>query len=498
MCGRGRCTLRADCIAQACRFNSRPIRHVDMDRYRPSYNVAPVVRLDDGGGDGVVSHCMKWGLVPSFTKETDEIDHCKMFNARCESIRDDPSLRRLLPKNRCLVSFEGFYEWKKDDCTKQPYYVHFKDGRPLVFAALFDSWKNSEGETLYTFTIITTSSSSSLEWLHDRMPVILGSKESTDWWLDDSSLSNLDKILKPYEETDLAWYPVTPAIDEISFDGPECIKEVKLEETKTISQFFSKKQASKSEDQTPIKEELQECITPEIEKDKPQNQYTVESAAMKDEASVMEEPKQETTKMELIEDENLRLLTLKKRKEELKQELHQLTTLCDIPACMIIHDLATNSTSIWPEDSAQVRGLIDSYKADPSALRAYGVSDFISERQKNVEEKVVKLRKTNAESKYPSRDDRLDLMNESQLRELSAALRTESQAVRSLIIKCRNTKRKGCSSPVHGNTFSRIESERSELGREYVLGSHNPAGSLMLITHTHCFSVCVTLASASL
>ncbi|XP_042042223.1 uncharacterized protein LOC121787531 isoform X3 [Salvia splendens] len=332
----------------------------------------------------------------------------------------------------------------------------------------------------------------------NRMPVILGSKESTDWWLDDSSLSNLDKILKPYEETDLAWYPVTPAIDEISFDGPECIKEVKLEETKTISQFFSKKQASKSEDQTPIKEELQECITPEIEKDKPQNQYTVESAAMKDEASVMEEPKQETTKMELIEDENLRLLTLKKRKEELKQELHQLTTLCDIPACMIIHDLATNSTSIWPEDSAQVRGLIDSYKADPSALRAYGVSDFISERQKNVEEKVVKLRKTNAESKYPSRDDRLDLMNESQLRELSAALRTESQAVRSLIIKCRNTKRKGCSSPVHGNTFSRIESERSELGREYVLGSHNPAGSLMLITHTHCFSVCVTLASASL
>ncbi|XP_041997371.1 abasic site processing protein YoqW-like [Salvia splendens] len=252
MCGRGRSTLRADGIAQACHFNSRPMRHVDIDRYRPSYNVAPgfnvpVVRLDDG--DGVVSHCMKWGLVPSFTKEIDEIDHFKMFNARCESIREEPSFCRLLPKNRCLVSFEGFYEWKKDGSKKQPYYVHFKDGRPMVFAALFDSWKNSEGETLYTFTIITTKSSSSLEWIHDRMPVILGSKESTDWWLNDSSLSNLDKILKPYEETDLAWYPVTPAIDEISFDGPECIKEVKLEETKTISQLFSKKQASKSEDQ---------------------------------------------------------------------------------------------------------------------------------------------------------------------------------------------------------------------------------------------------------
>lgn len=39
-----------------------------------------------------------------------------------------------------------FYEWKKDGSKKQPYYIHLKDGRPLVFAALYDSWKNSEGE----------------------------------------------------------------------------------------------------------------------------------------------------------------------------------------------------------------------------------------------------------------------------------------------------------------------------------------------------------------
>lgn len=41
-----------------------------------------------------------------------------------------------------------FYEWKKDGSRKQPYYIYFKDGRPLVFAALFDSWKSSEGDTL--------------------------------------------------------------------------------------------------------------------------------------------------------------------------------------------------------------------------------------------------------------------------------------------------------------------------------------------------------------
>jgi len=34
---------------------------------------------------------------------------------------------------------------KEDGPRKQPYYIHFEDGRPLVFAALYDSWQNSEG-----------------------------------------------------------------------------------------------------------------------------------------------------------------------------------------------------------------------------------------------------------------------------------------------------------------------------------------------------------------
>lgn len=53
--------------------------------YRPSYNVAPgsympILRRDNevGDGDGVVVHCMKWGLVPGFTKKTDKPDFFKM------------------------------------------------------------------------------------------------------------------------------------------------------------------------------------------------------------------------------------------------------------------------------------------------------------------------------------------------------------------------------------------------------------------------------------
>ncbi|KAL1566818.1 MADS-box protein GGM13-like [Salvia divinorum] len=125
--------------------------------------------------------------------------------------------------------------------------------------------------------------------------------------------------------------------------------------------------------------------------------------------------------------------TLKKIKEGLKKKLQQLTTLCDVPACMIVHDTTTNSSSIWPEDSGQVRSLIDSYKAYPSGVKTYGLSDFFKGRQKNVEEELAKLRKKNAESKYRTWDYRLDLMDESQLRGLAAKVRSKAQAVRSRI-----------------------------------------------------------------
>ncbi|XP_007049611.2 PREDICTED: putative SOS response-associated peptidase YoqW [Theobroma cacao] len=254
MCGRARCTLRADDIPRASHRNDGPVRHVHMDRYRPSYNVGPgmnlpVVRRDDGsnGDGGVVLHCMKWGLIPSFTKKTDKPDFYKMFNARSESVCEKASFRRLLPKSRCLVAVEGFYEWKKDGSKKQPYYIHFKDGRPLVFAALYDCWENSEGEKLYTFTILTTASSSAFLWLHDRMPVILGDKESTDTWLNGTKI---DTLLKPYENPDLVWYPVTSAIGKLSFEGPECVKEVplKTQEKNPISKFFSTREVKREQE----------------------------------------------------------------------------------------------------------------------------------------------------------------------------------------------------------------------------------------------------------
>lgn len=248
MCGRARCTLRPEAVPAACGLQD-PAKFVDAERCHPSYNVSPgsylpIVRYNhEENSKDLIVHGMKWGLVPSFTKKSEQPDHFRMFNARSESVHEKASFRRLLAKCRCLVTVEGFYEWKKDGAKKQPYYIHFQDGHPLVLAALFDSWVDGTGEVLNTFTILTTRSSKALEWLHDRMPVILGSKETVDNWLNQgiSDLS-LQKIAQPYEAPDLVWYPVTSAMGKTSFNGPECIEEIKLEvEKKTsIAKLFSK------------------------------------------------------------------------------------------------------------------------------------------------------------------------------------------------------------------------------------------------------------------
>ncbi|KAG6554066.1 hypothetical protein Mapa_003981 [Marchantia paleacea] len=88
MCGRARCTIRVEDVGRATGYRA-PLHSVDSDRYRPSYNVAPgrympVVRQMQAGeateqcSTEAVVHCMKWGLIPSFTKKNEKPDHFRM------------------------------------------------------------------------------------------------------------------------------------------------------------------------------------------------------------------------------------------------------------------------------------------------------------------------------------------------------------------------------------------------------------------------------------
>lgn len=84
---------------------------VETPQLEPRYNVAPsqFVPVVRSVGDYNVMAPIKWGLVPSWSKEPSIGNH--MINARSETIAEKPAFRHAIKYNRCIIPTSGFYEW---------------------------------------------------------------------------------------------------------------------------------------------------------------------------------------------------------------------------------------------------------------------------------------------------------------------------------------------------------------------------------------------------
>ncbi|DBA74639.1 TPA: hypothetical protein ACH3X2_009419 [Trebouxia sp. C0005] len=165
--------------------------------------------------------------------------------SECETVAEKSVFSRLLARQRCVVLFNGFYEWKKEGSRKQPFYVNMGEGNAMRMAGLFDVWSGGADDApLYTYTIMTTDSSRRIQWLHDRMPVILTSDEQVAAWLDTKPLSDkvFNSICTPYNGEDLVWHPVSPSMSSMSYQSPDASQNVELKKG-NIASFF--KTASK-------------------------------------------------------------------------------------------------------------------------------------------------------------------------------------------------------------------------------------------------------------
>lgn len=98
-------------------------------------------------------------------------------------------------------------------------------------------------EKLYTYTIITTDSNPQLQFLHDRMPVIL-EPDSPEMkiWLDPLRVGwdrELQHMLKPFDG-ELECYPVDKAVGKVGNNSPKFLIPIDSKENKqNIANFFS-------------------------------------------------------------------------------------------------------------------------------------------------------------------------------------------------------------------------------------------------------------------
>jgi putative SOS response-associated peptidase YedK len=194
---------------------------------RRRYNVAPgdevlAVTTDREGNRR--GELLRWGLVPTWAKKPDT--GLKMINARVETVAERPAYRRAFERYRCLIIADGFYEWRRQPTgPKQAFHITRSDGALFAFAGLWSIWHDdgTEGRTLRTCSILTTAASSAIARLHDRMPVILAGGAEAAWLEHSQPPDRLRELLVGLSPSDTALRPVSSAVNDARYDGPECL-----------------------------------------------------------------------------------------------------------------------------------------------------------------------------------------------------------------------------------------------------------------------------------
>ena len=178
------------------------LEECEGDDFPARYNIPPgtdiaVIRQSPEGKR--VLHRLRWGLIPHGSQGPSI--GVKLNNARGESVHEKPSFKSAFSKRRCLIPASGFYEWKTEGKTKQPYYFSFKSGAPLALAGLWESWKAPDGSIVRTACIITTAANALMAPVHDRMPVIVGEADWPDWL--GAPSDDVRSVIRPYDANDL-------------------------------------------------------------------------------------------------------------------------------------------------------------------------------------------------------------------------------------------------------------------------------------------------------
>jgi len=201
-----------------------------LEDSQPSWNVGPARTLfgltDDEHRRVLAPY--RWGLIPPWA--SDPAIANQTINARQETVMEKPSFKAAYVSRPCILPVDGFYEWGSEGHRpKQPHYFTRRDGEPLLFAGLYEHWRDprlpSDAPTIATVTVITTEPGPDIDGIHDRQPVVL-EKEVANHWLDikHRSPEQRHELLVPSRPGILQHISVGAAVGSVYNDGPQLIE----------------------------------------------------------------------------------------------------------------------------------------------------------------------------------------------------------------------------------------------------------------------------------
>ncbi|MBN1237597.1 MAG: SOS response-associated peptidase [Gammaproteobacteria bacterium] len=191
--------------------------------YFSSYNVAPSqpapVVLIDTKGDAAGerrAEMLTWGFKPGWARRS-------WINARSETVFRSNAFAEAARGRRCLVASAGWYEWQGDATPKQPYVHYAPRFEPLALAGIWTS-AVEDGVRRRTFAILTRPAVPEVEWVHDRMPVVLAPQDYAAWLGPDTPRPELERVLAESRPAAIETRPVSTYVNKPAHDDPRCIE----------------------------------------------------------------------------------------------------------------------------------------------------------------------------------------------------------------------------------------------------------------------------------
>ena len=220
---------------------------------------------------------VSWGLIAPWAKDRESAikSQSQAINARTETVHEKPTFRNAFRSRRCLIPATGYYEWATehgDFPPKQPFYIHASNSeinqgnnsvlnrennsspinenksssngeqinnnvsKRLLFAGIYDSWVDTNGEIFESAAVITREAVGKLAPIHHRMPTFLPA-DRWDSWLN-PELRDVDAIRALLDFPDptpmLKADPVSTRVNFVRNNGPELILPIELGEPETL------------------------------------------------------------------------------------------------------------------------------------------------------------------------------------------------------------------------------------------------------------------------
>ena len=207
MCGRYKITKPLTKTVDLVKTNIK-VENIDNYNAHPTQKL-PIIRSYT---NGKALELCEWGLVPSWSKKLEKFS--PLINARKETLMEKVTFKNLIQTSRCIVLADGYYEWKREEKNKVPYYFTKNDSTLMFMAAIH---QNNQ------FCIITREATENVSKIHHREPLVINQSQIDNYL---NIKKDAIEVLNSIKPPSLKFHEISKEVNNPVNNDPALIKSI--------------------------------------------------------------------------------------------------------------------------------------------------------------------------------------------------------------------------------------------------------------------------------